>query len=156
MNTITMDTKSRIEVLREMLREGTAGTQEEICEALKRRKFVVTQSTVSRDLRRIGAVKAIDSQGETIYRLPEEEYNAPLAVSGGLSGLLRSINHNDSMIVLLTSPGSASLVARHLDAIKTSGILGTLAGDDTIFVAPASTRQIPHIIQVIRQEFLFE
>ncbi len=153
MNTTAPESKSRLEVLRQMLREGTAGTQEEICEALKRRKFDVTQSTISRDLRRIGAVKAIDAHGETIYRLAEEQYNTPVVVAGGLGELLKNIEHNEAMIVIHTSPGSASLVARHLDAIKPEGIIGTLAGDDTIFVAPASTRQIPHIIRIIREEF---
>ena len=156
MSAAATDSKSRIEVLREMLREGSAGTQEEICEALKRKKYDVTQSTVSRDLRRIGAIKAPGPQGEIIYRLSEDEFNIPLTVSGGLSGLLRSIEHNDAIIVIHTSIGSASLVARHLDAIKPEGIIGTIAGDDTIFVAPASTKQIANIIRVIRKEFAAE
>ncbi len=154
MNTIASESRSRLEVLREMLREGTAGTQEEICEALKHHKFDVTQSTVSRDLRRIGAVKATGAHGETIYRLSED--NAPVTVGGGLVDLIRNIQHNDAMIVIHTSPGSASLVARHLDTVRPEGVIGTLAGDDTIFVAPASTRQIPQIIRYIRQSFSTE
>jgi transcriptional regulator of arginine metabolism len=149
----TNETRSRLEVLREMLREGTVSTQEEICEALKRKKFDVTQSTVSRDLRRIGAIKTTSVAGEIIYRLSEDQFNAPVSVSKGLHGLLLAIDHNESLIVIHTSPGSASLVARHLDAIKPDGIIGTIAGDDTIFVAIAASRHIPNAIKSIRAEF---
>ena len=57
------------------------------------------------------------------------------------------------MIVLHTTPGSASLVARHLDHAKPGGILGTLAGDDTIFVAPASLREVKATIRDIQKSF---
>ena len=63
-------------------------------------------------------------------------------------GLLIDIEANESMIVLHTSPGSASLVARHLDSMRSSlDILGTIAGDDTIFIAPTSSRLIKSIIK---------
>ena len=150
------DGKSRLEALRQMLREGTVGTQEEICEALKRKKFPVTQSTISRDLRRVGAVKVNGGNGETVYRLAEDQYNSPVAVVGQLVGLIRNIQHNDAMIVVHTSPGSASLIARQLDAIKPEGVIGTLAGDDTVFVAISSAKLIPHLIRSIRQEFSAE
>jgi transcriptional regulator of arginine metabolism len=153
MMNLVNDSQSRLEVLREMLREGSVSTQEEICEALKRKKFTVTQSTVSRDLRRIGAVKTINPSGEIIYRLSEDQFTAPLSVSKGLHGLLISMDNSDSLIVVRTTPGSASLVARHLDAIKPEGILGTIAGDDTIFVAVAAVKYIPAAMRLIRAEF---
>lgn len=148
------DSQARLLVLRQLLREGKASTQEEIGKALKQKKFHVTQSTVSRDLRRIGAIKTTNSEGQVVYKLPDDTQVLPTTISHNLGGLLMDIQNNESMIVLHTSPGSASLVARHLDSLRTQlGILGTIAGDDTIFLAPASTRQISSLIRKIKEEF---
>lgn len=146
------DAKTRIETLRELIVQGSVGTQEEICEALLKRKFNVNQSTISRDLRRIGAIKVNLPNGETVYKLPDESLNIPVPPSTGLRDLLIDIHSNDSMIVIHTTPGSASLVARHLDATKPEGLLGTLAGDDTIFVAPSHSRKIQKTVEAILAE----
>jgi transcriptional regulator of arginine metabolism len=148
------DSQARIMVLRQLLREGSASTQEELGKALKQKKFHVTQSTISRDLRRIGAIKTTNSEGEIVYKLSEETFLMPTAMSDSLGQMLLDITSNENMIVLHTSPGSASLVARHIDSMRTSlGILGTIAGDDTIFIAPASTKKISSLIQKIKDEF---
>lgn len=147
------EAKSRAAALYEILAKGDLSTQEEFVEELRSQKFDVTQSTVSRDLRRLGAIKVTGPGGSVVYRLPEEQMAPlPAAVSNGLKGLLLDIGHNGSMIVLHTSPGSASLVARHLDAVRPRGILGTIAGDDTIFIAPASVKEIHATIQEITAE----
>jgi transcriptional regulator of arginine metabolism len=142
--------RERLEVLRELLREGTLSTQEELREKLEKSRFAVTQSTVSRDLRKIGAIKAIDAEGRTVYQLPEEfeAIVAPVA-PGKLGELIREIQNNGMMIVIHTTPGSASLIASHLDHYRPGGILGTLAGDDTIFVAPASARAMRSTLKAI-------
>ena len=137
-----------------LIREGEASTQEELCEALRRKKFDVNQSTVSRDLRKVGAVKTTNDDGEIVYVLPEDHSLLRTRVSTSLDGLLTEIQANDSMIVLHTTPGSASLVARHLDSLKMDlGILGTIAGDDTIFVVPESEKKIASVIKKIKDEF---
>lgn len=148
------ETQERLSVLRQLIREGEASTQEELCEALRKKKFDVTQSTVSRDLRRIGAVKTTNSEQEVVYVLPEDHQSLRARVHTSLDGLLTEIQANENMIVLHTTPGSASLVARHLDSLKMNlGILGTIAGDDTIFVVPESVRKISNVIKKIKDEF---
>ncbi len=143
------DARQRITVLRKLLADGKISTQEELADELRRQKFDITQSTISRDLRRLGAVKAVDASGSTVYRLSQDlSASAPIFVSS-LKHLLIDITHNDSIIVIHTAAGSANLVARHLDQIRPIGILGTIAGDDTIFVAPISTIKIPEIIKKI-------
>jgi transcriptional regulator of arginine metabolism len=150
-----IETQERLLVLKQLIREGSASTQEELCEALSEKEFKVTQSTVSRDLRRIGAIKTTNSEGETIYQLPDQHHMLPpQVVTHTLTGLLTDIQANEYMIVLHTTPGSASLVARHLDNLRSSmGILGTLAGDDAIFVVPGSAKKISKVIDKIKQEF---
>jgi transcriptional regulator of arginine metabolism len=136
------------EALKEILKSGLYGTQDEICEELQKQGFTVTQSTVSRGLRKLGAVRAVDADGNTVYRLGEE--SAPF-MGTSLKDLIIDILTNGSIIVMRTTPGSASLVARHLDHARPGGLLGTIAGDDTIFVAPASAQKIPKTIQAIEE-----
>jgi len=150
--TTQSEARARIQALKALLEEGRIGTQEEICEFLQKKKFSVTQSTISRDLRRIGAIKVTGAGGNIVYKLPEEQMALPAAVSSGLKGLLIDIQHNGMMIVVHTTPGSASLVARHIDSVMSKGVLGTLAGDDTIFVAPSSTHNIEKMMKEIMEE----
>jgi transcriptional regulator of arginine metabolism len=142
------DSRARLQVLKKLLGQGLLSTQDELREELERQEFQVTQSTISRDLRKIGAIKAIDPQGRTVYRLGDGP--SMTVHSKTLSDLVTAIMANPSMIVIHTLPGSASLIARRLDLIKPAGILGTIAGDDTIFVAPAAVKKIPSTIEAIQ------
>jgi transcriptional regulator of arginine metabolism len=147
------EVQERQMVLRSLLREGSASTQDELCEALNNKGFDCTQSTISRDLRRVGAIKTTNAEGEIVYKLNEVYSLLPPQVSSSLDGLLTEIHANESMVVLHTTPGSASLVARHIDNVRSSiGILGTIAGDDTIFVVPASVKKISSVIRKIKEE----
>lgn len=147
------DARERLNTLRKLLAAGDLSTQEELAEELSGQKFRVTQSTISRDLRKLGAVKAQDPAGRTVYRLPDD-VSMPAMINGNsFAGLLVNIEHNGSLIVINTTPGSASLVARQLDQTKPEGILGTIAGDDTIFVAPVSPRKIEQTIEAISALF---
>lgn len=142
----------RLHKLRDLLAEGDLSTQDELCAALRSQGFDVTQSTVSRDLTRLAAVKARDASGRIVYRLPDDNSALP-ALIPTLKGLITDIQHNGNMIVIHTTPGSASLVARQLDNSRPEGILGTIAGDDTIFVAPSSPKKIDQTIRAIVAEF---
>ncbi len=146
--------RSRLEVLRSLLSVGAAGTQDELRDKLESRGFNVTQSTISRDLRRLGAIKLLDEGGRTVYRFAPQG-PAPLA-KRSLNDLILSIETNNSIIVVRTTPGSAPLVAAHIDHFRPGGILGTIAGDDTIFVAPATLESVPTAIEEIRNSLLSE
>lgn len=148
-----MEAMDRLTTLRRLLEQERASTQDELREELEAQKFKVTQSTISRDLRRIGAIRAIDIDGRTVYRLPEDVPLPPSAATG-LNSLVEDIRHNGSMIVIHTSPGSASLIARHLDHHRPGNLLGTIAGDDTVFVAPTSLRNLSSTVRKIRESLL--
>ena len=135
--------------LRRLLGQGTVNLQDELRVELERQGFTVTQSTISRDLHRIGAVKTLDTRGQTVYRLPEEMISLRLPPTN-LQDMVLDIRNNGSLIVLITAPDCAPLVSRHLDLSKPQGVIGTLAGDDTIFVAPANPKTIPQTIKAIR------
>ena len=153
--TTNTSAKSRIAALKKLLEAGLATTQEEICDELNKMNFDITQSTVSRDLRRLGAARLVNTNGETIYKLPNQLNSVSVtdSVSSGLLGLIKDIKHNGYIIVIHTTPGSASLIAKHIDDVQPNGILGTIAGDDTIFVIPSSKDQAENTIKAIQAGF---
>lgn len=147
------ETQERLKTLKELIREGEATTQDDLVKALRKRKFDVTQSTVSRDLRRVGAVRSTDLEGNIVYLLSDGQQVLPPEVSEDISVLVREIESNESLIVIHTTAGAASLVARYLDSMRGYlEILGTLAGDDCIFIVPASTKKISGVMKRIKEE----
>lgn len=126
----------RRETIRRLIRTRVVGTQDELCSLLKKEGFKVTQATLSRDLGALEARRVQRSDGGTVYELPD----APSA--GGperlrdAHTLVTQIDEADAMVVVRTSPGAASVVAAAIDAGKAEGVLGTIAGDDTIFIVP--------------------
>jgi transcriptional regulator of arginine metabolism len=121
--------------LARLLRAGNAGTQEELLAALRAAGFAATQATLSRDLARLGARRVSSPSGGSRYELPPD--GAPAAPSGGLAPLVSEVACNGSLVVVRTHPGSAAAVARAVDLARLPDVLGTVAGDDTVFVAPA-------------------
>ncbi len=146
------DPALRLSALRKLLEAGEISTQEDLVRELKAQRFAVTQSTISRDLSRLNAIKTRDGGGRIVYRLPDDVM-IPTPSGNEMRGLLVDIHWNESLIVVKTTPGSASLLARLLDQSKPEGILGTIAGDDTIFIAPSSIKKIAKTVERIRQEF---
>lgn len=125
--------------LKSILLQGIAETQETICTAMEARGHQINQSKVSRLLRNINAIKSKNDAGEMVYRLPHDI--APPSINTTLAELVVNVIANETMIIIKTSPGSASLIARIIDD-KRCQVIGTIAGDDTIFVAPQSVEKI--------------
>ena len=98
--------------------------QEELAELLDRKKFNVTQSSVSRDLDELGIIKV-----GGFYALPQKPKNAVAF------GLLKLETAGENLIVAKCESGLASAVAVRIDAANIPAIVGTIAGDDTIFIA---------------------
>ncbi len=143
------ETPSLAEALKDLLLGREASTQENICQVLEEKGYEVNQSKVSRLLRKIGAVKIVNAKGQTVYSLPREP--APPTMDTSIRELILDVVANETLVVVFTSPGSASMVARILDYIQmTTEVLGTVAGDDTIFVAPKSVKDIHKLCQEIR------
>lgn len=141
--------KTLSEDLRKLLIEGKVTTQEAICTNLTEIGHNINQSKISRLLRKFGAVKSKNAQGQIVYRLPHEP--APPTMSCQLSSLIIDVTSNETTIIVYTNPGSAQLIARVLDYHKeTIQILGTIAGDDSIFIAPLSIKKIQFSVESIK------
>jgi len=129
----------RRDAVARIIRSRRIGTQEELLAALADAGFTATQATLSRDLARLGARRVSRPEGGTVYELADGEAAAAQAGGGlgALRGLVAGITANASLVVIRTHPGSAPAVARAIDLAELREVLGTIAGDDTIFVAPA-------------------
>ena len=145
--------KTLIHDLKNLLMEGTVTTQDDLCASLMAKGHVVNQSKISRLIHKIDAIKSKNGLGEVVYRLPQEP--APPTSESQLAILVTDIISNETTIIIKTSPGSAQLIARIIDYHKDRiQILGTIAGDDTIFVAPKSIDLIVQIVEDIKKILL--
>ncbi len=123
--------EERRAALRSLLRKGKARTQAELLEALREAGHPSTQPVLSRDLQEVGAAKH-----EGRYVLPDRDRVTPLEA---LRVLLRGAKGcGPNLVVVTCEPGAASAIARALEAESIAGVVGTVAGDDTVFVAAAS------------------
>jgi transcriptional regulator of arginine metabolism len=118
----------------------------------------ISQSKISRLLHQIGAVKLVDNKGKTQYRLPHEAGLIHELTSTQEKTMIGrwvlDVTANETLIVIHTTPGSAGMIARILDQHRESiGLLGTVAGDDTIFIAPMKISQIAITIAEISKLF---
>jgi len=139
----------RREAVARILRRRPIGTQEELLLALGRAGYQVTQATLSRDLTRLGARWA-SAPGGGRYELPEEERRDGVPA---LRGLVSQVAWNGSLVVVRTHPGSAPAVARAIDLAHLPEALGTIAGDDTVFVAPARERRAAALARAVEGLF---
>ncbi|SHG64652.1 transcriptional regulator, ArgR family [Thermosyntropha lipolytica DSM 11003] len=110
-------------------------TQEELCEALRKNGFDVTQATVSRDIKELQLVKIPDKEGYR-YALPAP---APLIASQermkrAFADAVVNIDYSGNIVVVKTLPGAAQSIASIIDNYDNPRILGTVGGDDTVFV----------------------
>jgi transcriptional regulator of arginine metabolism len=139
-----------VKAFKALLKEENFGSQGEIVDALKEQGFDnISQSKVSRMLSKFGAVRTRNAKQEMVYCLPAE-MGVPTAKSP-LRQLVIDIMHNEMMIIIRTSPGAAQLIARLLDSLgKADGVLGTIAGDDTICIAPAKVSEIDLTLERVR------
>ena len=137
----------RREAVARLLRQRRIGTQEELLAALGEAGIGATQATLSRDLARLGARRVPGQGGGTVYELPEEErLDGALA----LRGLVGQVACNGSLVVVRTHPGSAPAVARAIDLARLPEVLGTIAGDDTVFVAPSRDGRAGQLAERVR------
>ena len=135
-----------VKAFRQLLKEECCGSQGQIVSVLQAQGFEnISQSKVSRMLSRHGAVRARNALNELVYCLPPDM--GPMDSGIQIKDLVEEVDHNGTLIVIKTSPGAAQMIARLLDSVGIKGgILGCVAGDDTIFVAPTDTHDIESIM----------
>lgn len=129
---MTAERKKRHLRILELITTRRLGTQEELAEALRAEGWSVTQSSVSRDISSLGLVKADGAYARAarVARSHEDPDERRIA-----EGLLTVDRAGEALLVIHTPPGEANRVAVALDRLAWTEVLGTIAGDDTIFLA---------------------
>ncbi len=111
-------------------------TQEELISRLRDAGFDVTQATISRDIRELKLTKVLSADGKYKYVLNKTDKNGTIPnYKSTLSASIISVECAQNLIVIKTYPGMAQAIAAILDSAHIKGIMGSVAGDDTIIVA---------------------
>ncbi|HLM23730.1 MAG TPA: hypothetical protein VK274_01680 [Pyrinomonadaceae bacterium] len=118
-----MNKRERQQTILNVIQAGRVGTQEDLRALLERAGMPATQSSVSRDLEELGVVKH------------HGHYTLPRANGTAARGLLSLNQAGESLVIARTIPGLASAVAVEIDAAAIPDVVGTIAGEDTIFIA---------------------
>lgn len=139
-------TRSRRAAIIDLVRSRHVATQAELGELLRARGFDVTQATLSRDLAKLRARRVSLPDGGTAYELDgfPARTEAPAQLLA-MANLVLGIKDGAAMVVVHTRPGVAPAVAALVDQARLDSVIGTIAGDDTIFIVPerrVSPRQL--------------
>ena len=139
---------ARREALRRLLRTHQIDRQTRLVELLRAEGFHATQSSVSRDLRDLGAAKLKEG-----YRLPDETRPASTDIAAVASFVRDLRPAGVNLLILTTAVGAAQRVAVTLDRAAWPEVVGTVSGDDTIFVATRGAREQQRLILRLRDTF---
>lgn len=148
-----MSKTSRQHSIAQFLGEKPVTSQSQLVELLEGAGIEATQATVSRDLDELGAIKVRVPGGDLVYAIPEHptEQIAPADhLKRVLGEWVAHVEASDNIVVVRTPPGSAHVVASALDRSGLKGVLGTVAGDDTLMIVAASGTTGEQLAETIR------
>ena len=144
----------RHRAIRDLVDQRPIRTQQELAAALRERGFRTTQATISRDVAELGLVKA-GREGTQAYALPRRLVEAETSGEDRLRALLRElpieIREAGLLLIVRTLPGSAHAIAAALDRARWPEVAGSIAGDDTVFVACPNRAALRRVAARIRE-----
>ena len=127
-------------------------TQEEMMERLRAEGYMVTQATVSRDLKELKLTKALTARGTYRYCVTAGRNHAGnMRINNAMADSILHVNYSMNNVVIKTYPGLAQAVASAVDSLNMHNILGCVAGDDTIILVTRDTESSEEISQKIRE-----
>ena len=146
----------RLEALRMIISSQELGSQDELLDALKKEGFQLTQATLSRDLKQLKVAKAASMRGNYVYVLPNDTMYKRVTTPHSAREMMQvpgflSIHFSGNMGVIKTRPGYASSIAWNIDNSDMPQLLGTIAGDDTIFIVIKEGYTHQEIVDVLNE-----
>jgi transcriptional regulator of arginine metabolism len=142
----------RQSAIRDIVEREAIRSQEQLRQRLAAKGFVVTQATLSRDIKDLGLVKrAADGAYQPAGAEAPPPSAATAALARALSEYLAAAEPVQQLIVLRTGPGQAQLLGLALDRARLPGVVGTIAGDDTILVIARDARQAQAVVRRLDQ-----
>ncbi len=139
---------TRHALIRAHIASGKVRSQEQLAALLAGAGCRASQGTISRDLRDLGVLKGAD--GFTMPGPGESRTTPPKELQRAVRERLLSADRAGSIVVLRTAPGHASALAVEVDRARPEGVVGTVAGDDTVFVATASPAKAARIARLVK------
>jgi transcriptional regulator of arginine metabolism len=134
---------ARLYAIKQAISTRPIGNQEDLRREMARRGYPVTQATLSRDLRELGVARESGGSGARYVLRPEAEVRILRPLVGAE---VVSLVANESVIVIHTLPGCANTVGEFIDVQNNPAIIGTVAGDNTLLVIPASTKKTQQVL----------
>lgn len=141
--------RDRQELIKDLLSRNEISNQEQLQDLLATEGVATTQATLSRDLRDIGAMKG--PNGYSVAMENAESRPEVQALRETLQSELVRIDRGGTMLVIQTRAGEARRMAEEIDQTDLPGVLGTIAGDDTVFLATRSNAQASDILRLFRR-----
>jgi transcriptional regulator of arginine metabolism len=147
---------NRLEALRLIISSQQLGSQDELLNALQKEGFKLTQATLSRDLKQLKVAKAASMSGNYVYVLPNDTMYKRVSTPNSIREMMKvpgfvSINFSGNLGVIKTRPGYASSIAWNIDNSDIPEIIGTIAGDDTIFIVVKEGIRHQEIIDALNE-----
>ena len=136
----------------ELIRTECIDTQSELLEKLQESGFRVTQATVSRDIKEMRLIKTQSADGRYRYACEPTAENDQESHAYLLANAVIDVDHTQHLVVIKTKSGMAQAVCAALDATQRSGVLGSIAGDDTIFVATRTEAVAVGLVSDLRRQ----
>ena len=148
----------RLDTIKMIISSQEIGLQEDLIQELEKAGFKVTQATLSRDLKQMKVAKAATPEGNYVYVLPNDiMYNRRTTKKSASDMLMEngfiSLDVSANIAVIHTRPGYASSMAYDIDNRNHKNILGTIAGDDTIFMVVKENMSKSEILRVLASIF---
>ncbi|MDO5735763.1 MAG: arginine repressor [Propionibacteriaceae bacterium] len=145
---------ARLSRLRELLAEERHSSQQELSAALADGGVTVSQSTLSKDLVAVGAIRRRTADGSLVYALDAAGDISSLALeklARLAAELVQSLQSTGNLMVLRTPPGAAQFFAASLDTARLPGVMGTIAGDDTVLLITADQERAEDVTAIISE-----
>jgi transcriptional regulator of arginine metabolism len=142
----------RQQAILRIVREQAISTQSALVEALREEGHDVVQTTISRDVHELGLVKVRAPSGRLVYATPgADDADRRRAIGVALRRYATSVERAGPLVVVTTPSGYASALAQAIDEGRHAGIAGTIAGDNTIFVAPRHGTSVTALATELRE-----
>lgn len=143
---------SRKQRIIELIQEECIETQDRLMHRLDESGYTVTQATVSRDIKELRLMKVLDPNGKYRYVMPKQEQpDMSSKFSSFFADAVVSVNNGQNIVCIKCQVGMAQAVCASLDNMRWEGIVGTLAGDDTIFVLCSNVEAAENMVDELKK-----
>lgn len=146
-----MTKKQRLQLILKIIQEKEISTQEELTEALNLNGLNVSQATVSRDINELNLIKTEGFNKKSRYVKPSMDKTR---ISDKIINLFKevtiSINSANNLVIIKTLVGSGSSVGMTIDGMNLPGVLGTVAGDDTLLIVTKTNKDADTVVESLR------